>query len=620
MKIRIAPQWSLLLLLTSPLGFAAGPSQARTADSQSMARVARERPKGEAFRLDLRQESHYRAVINRLRASGKTPENAPELFARLKRAHTRPQAATVESQQVGISSIDDTEWCGHLLPLQKQGNTTAVNMSAKTLGTCRNGADYVYTDVVVYETTDDGSLFQQVASNYYEEYAGGKYFDSGTASHTLTIGSGRKLYIDSYVLAFNDATGAESSTFLGQEVANAAAPESISLNHPRELIGNVYPTDNPIRVCLERGATAGNLDCDYASGRMQNGVFSLYTASGTAPTGVAAVDPVESASTTPNKWKVSNYYWAADPSYNTANLYLPLDGTFNAGSTATGQCTIHSHLSAKASVLLTEAGGRCQARMPVGTTVAALGFPLQPGPSGNFSTLLNLGPTCLGQHQNVALALDIAVLADCGKKDASGARVLEERHASLLNAPAIDFKFSCLAEGTHVLMADGSTLPVEKVEVGERVLTNDAGRALTVTSVSRGGESRPLVLLKDGQGREVRITSRHPLLTADGRVVAAEALVAGDKVQARGGVVTLAAVERVPAQGQVYNVTLGTEAELATVGPQERTLFAGGFLVGDGSMQAELSKPKPETRPLLARLPKAWHKDYLRSPSRTAGK
>ncbi|MFY0566140.1 Hint domain-containing protein [Archangium lansingense] len=633
MRSRPLSGWSLLLV-TSQLALWSGgcstetkrntsqtvtDARALASDARSMARLLRDRPGHQPVRLDLTNAAQYRAVLNRLRASGNTPENSPELFARLERANKRRSSSPAPGLKTVKAAIEsDGEWCGHFLPISKSSGTSSTGFSAKTLASCFNGADYVYADVALYETTEDGSVFEFIRNSWAEEYAGGTYFDSGMASHSLTPESGRKLYVDSYVLAFNDETGESVSTFLGQEAVVATTPESIVLDHPKDRI--VSSPDNPIRVCLERGAVTGNLDCDYASGTMNTGIFTLYTAGGGAPTGVAAVDPVESTRVTPNRWMVSGYYWPASPSYDMSHLYLPLDGTFLPGSTQTGSCGIISYLHATASIILTEDGGRCQARnIPTGSTVAVSGFPMVPGPSGRFSTLVDFGATCLGQHQNVALTVDITALADCGKKDASGARVLEQRHSFLLYEPNIDFKYSCLAEGTRILRADGSTLPVEQVQVGDRVVANDEGRVLTVTTVSRGGESRPLVLLRDEAGREVRVTSRHPFLTAEGKVVPAESLIRGDRVRAKGGVTTLAAVERVPVQGQVYNLALGTEAELARIGKQDRTLFANGFLVGDESMQTELDQHKPASGDLLARLSKAWHRDYLNKHARKAG-
>ncbi|NMO15163.1 hypothetical protein HPC49_05900 [Pyxidicoccus fallax] len=634
MSTRIALGWPLLLLVATPglLGAGCSPEGRKQtapadaladkprleADARSMAPKLLER-EGQPVRLDLSDPAQYRSVMNRLRAAGNTPENSPELFSRLERAKALATGAPTRGLKTARAALElDDEWCGHLLPILKSAGQGSIVVDAKTLASCVGGADYVYADVAVYETTADGTVFQHVGGSSAEEYAGGTFFSSGSANHTFSLASGRQLYVDSYVLAFNDATGESVSTAVGQEVAPALTSEAITLDHPRELIGEEL-SDNAIRVCLERGAVSGShLDCDYASGILdpETGDFVLYGRSGGVnPTGVAAVDRTESKNK--NRWLASGNYWAAAPSYNMSQLYVPLAGTFSPGSTSNGACTIFSHTYSNASLILKDTGGRCQARnIPPGSTLEVSGFPMMPSPSGSFSTLVSFGPNCLGNQQNVALAVDIAVRADCGKRDSRGNRVLERRHGFLLYEPVIDFKFSCLAEGTGILRADGKSVPVQDVKVGDRVVADDAGLVLTVNTVSRGGESRPLVLLRDASGREVRVTAKHPLVTEDGRVVAAEALTRGDRVRARGGVTTLAAVERVASEGQVYNLTLGTDAELTRLGERQRTFFANGYLVGDSSMQDQLERRRPDKGELLARLPKAWHQDYLNDPAR----
>jgi hypothetical protein len=101
---------------------------------------------------------------------------------------------------------------------------------------------------------------------------------------------------------------------------------------------------------------------------------------------------------------------------------------------------------------------------------------------------------------------------------------------------------------------------------------------------------------------------------ASGEVVATKALKVKDQVKTDKGVATLTSIERVAPEGKrVYNLRLGTEQELLKVGKNGRTLFAGGFLVGDMGMQDELQMPKQEQPvAVLDRLPKAWHQDYNR--------
>jgi hypothetical protein len=86
-------------------------------------------------------------------------------------------------------------------------------------------------------------------------------------------------------------------------------------------------------------------------------------------------------------------------------------------------------------------------------------------------------------------------------------------------------------------------------------------------------------------------------------------------------VTKLVSVERVPYQGLVYNFALGTPEELAKAGPEARTMFADGFLVGDSQTQTELEKQRRvDAREVLAKLHGAWHEDYRHSQQRRARK
>jgi hypothetical protein len=187
------------------------------------------------------------------------------------------------------------------------------------------------------------------------------------------------------------------------------------------------------------------------------------------------------------------------------------------------------------------------------------------------------------------------------------------------NIENLDWRNACLAEGTRVTKADGSQVPVEQVKVGDKLLSNGKGLALTVTTVSRGGESKPIVKLRDEKGGEVMVTQTHPMLTATRGVVQAGELKVGDALLTRTGSAKLVGVERMAYAGQVYNFALGTQEELAQAPAEARTLYANGYLVGDSQMQSTLEKQRTQdTREVLSRLNGAWHEDFRRHQARTA--
>jgi len=181
----------------------------------------------------------------------------------------------------------------------------------------------------------------------------------------------------------------------------------------------------------------------------------------------------------------------------------------------------------------------------------------------------------------------------------------------------IDFRNSCLAEGTLVTLGSGKAIAVEKIAVGDKVVSDDQGRLMTVTSIARGHEPFPMVRIQDERGQRVMVTETHPMLKDTGTVVAAKKLIVGDRVMTRQGATKLVAVERVKYTGQVFNFALGTADELAAVEPDHSTLFANGFLVGDNVMQQRLvERSKPSRAEALARLPTEWLADFHHAVAR----
>jgi hypothetical protein len=236
-----------------------------------------------------------------------------------------------------------------------------------------------------------------------------------------------------------------------------------------------------------------------------------------------------------------------------------------------------------------------------------------------FSGVADFGRDCLDPFQNARLMLRATVRATC--TDPHSGRTTSYTRSRFQDIVNVDWRNACLAEGTRVTKADGKTVPVEQVKLGDKLLTNGKGVALTVTSVSRGGEHKPLVKLRDEQGGEVMVTETHPMVTAKRGVVQAAELKVGEALLTRTGTATLVGVERVPFSGQVFNFALGTPEELASVGPEARTLYANGYLVGDSHMQATLKKRRTlDARELLTRLDGAWHEDFRLHQARHARK
>ena len=96
--------------------------------------------------------------------------------------------------------------------------------------------------------------------------------------------------------------------------------------------------------------------------------------------------------------------------------------------------------------------------------------------------------------------------------------------------------FDCLPAGTRVSLADGTTLPIEKVPVGARVLSRWAAESsdeqdglvpMSVMSVLDRGV-RPCVELLFSDGRTLTCTANHRILTVGGMWTEAAKLVVGE--------------------------------------------------------------------------------------------
>ncbi len=235
-----------------------------------------------------------------------------------------------------------------------------------------------------------------------------------------------------------------------------------------------------------------------------------------------------------------------------------------------------------------------------------------------FDGLVDFGKDCLSTLQNTKLVVRSTVKSTCIVLGATSPQATQSGiNTRTTSVQTLDWRNSCLAKGTQVVKADGQSVPVEQVKVGDKLLANGNGLALTVTTVSRGGESKPVVKLRDEKGAEVMVTGTHPMVTAKRGVVQAGELKVGEVLLTRAGATKLVGVERVPYNDEVFNFALGTPEELAKAGPEARTLYANGFLVGDSQTQLTLEKQQVrDTREVLTKLNGAWHEDFRRHQAR----
>jgi hypothetical protein len=584
--------------------------------------------------LVLSDELQYRFVLNRLEAAGLTALNAPRLFKHLAELHVRkapperPLTAPGQTRAAGESGPEASEevWCGHMIPIGGAGSDAKqARFQGTALTSCFGGADYAYVDLNAFVTDSHQQVFEPLDSAYNEEYAG-KVLETAPVTVSLPREDGKQLLADSLAMAFNETTGQEQLTY----VSVAATPASMAMDgdilveHPRELL-NEIPWDQAIRVCLERGSVHGFLDCDYGAVSVQpDGTWVPFPSSGA--TGIAAVDVAASKATaagggTPTWIPDRSAYWEPKVKpFDVTRFQVPARGVVRPHVLA--ECHVE-RVTSKVAAILEDSGGWCTGGASPGSLVGRGELPfVTPTTPGEypFDGIIDFGTgNCVENAQNVRL--EIWTYAEGFCPDPWGGPAEPFRCPAKVEVKPVDYKRVCMAEGTRVTRADGKPVTVEQVKVGDKLLANGKGLALTVTTVHRGGESKPLVKLRDDQGHEVRVTETHPMVSATRGVVQAGELKTGEALLTRAGARKLVSVERVPYEGRVFNFSLGTSEELAGLGPEAHTMFANGFLVGDSLLQTELERQKRvDARQVLARLNGAWHEDFRLSRARHAKK
>lgn len=564
--------------------------------------------------IDLSDPGQSRFVMNRLAAAGKTKDNSPALFDRLEknkvRAIARKSGLATES---GITmNTLAANWCAQFIVLGDETRPTTATVGfpgTHNVVSCLGGAAYVYADVTTYNSNETNTENFVVGSAAGEDYTGGTHFNLVKINPALPAQIGRVNRTDSLTIAY-DETGTFEQIVFSSTVSEVVPTRlgSINLQHP--VIHPFVQNGGEIQMCQLRGTEA---QCDYRIGNLNAaGGFAQFL---TPINRIAAVQSI-------NPWIADATQLFAFPNgFNAANVYLPTVAVIDAGAAPTGNCAIKSITSAKFHLFKTVTGGVCDTVAEIKNKFVLTANPAKATVS-TISDFTNNGGTSTPPGVNCSLSpiindrvkpsLIVQVAAHCNEFKPNGEPKIRQRVLTLSpegSAPIPNFvKFvnSCFAEGTKIRKVGGTLANVEKFKVGDKVIADSKGTVLTVTAISKGIEEEPIVDVRDSKGHALRLTAQHPVIKASGEIVLAASLRKDDRVMTDRGIATITSVERVAYKGQVYNFELGTAEERAKVGKKGTTMYAGGFLVGDSTMQEDTSKP----RPVVAELPDEWKRDY----------
>lgn len=221
----------------------------------------------------------------------------------------------------------------------------------------------------------------------------------------------------------------------------------------------------------------------------------------------------------------------------------------------------------------------------------------------------DFGPVCYQNNEFYTYTLSVRVYVN-------KAPIL----ASITNAPGtpdtvsnlvlgqIQVQYGCIAEGTEVLMADGSRKKIEDVAIGDALMA--PGNTVAKVDSRTVGWDTDFVSLTDAAGDNVVVTPAHPIIL-EGGPIKAEKIHVGDRIRRADGSWSpvVKATRDTTAKRKVYNLVLNPKAD--TPPPVEKSeFFAGGVLVGDGDLQHSLMIQPKDPRTIAERLPKEWQVDY----------
>lgn len=290
----------------------------------------------------------------------------------------------------------------------------------------------------------------------------------------------------------------------------------------------------------------------------------------------------------------------------TSNIQLPINMSFRFPG------VVSSVMMAHAQVHMINTGGICQTQdiSPFVTKNGAVVTINTPAP-------VVFGDRCVDNQANVRFWAEVVATNSRGATYSmywANDRPNDPLHFNM------QFRWSCLAEGSKIVMADGTQKPIEAVEIGELVRSGSPGQSLSVVDVTRGMESAPIVELESADGGSLLVTQGHPFFDGDGKPLRADELQVGSVIKTSKGTTKITKLNRKPYAGKVYNLKLGTDHQIEGLDVGSINMYANGFSVGDSRSQWALELSR-EHAMSSAPVSDEWRTDYsLRQPHQAGGR
>jgi hypothetical protein len=529
---------------------------------------------GEPFSLDLSDDRQYRYLLAAHEQAGHTPENRPGMFEGL--AAAREEYA--QSPPAGVEVAEDG-W-------ESGGAVTDVGLAEGTPAAASNGfvgflngAEAVNSWLTVKPTGGT----QLLATGEASDYGNGSYVpviatpepgQTATSAMTASLVYSYKLKNEPW----KAQTVVRKVTFVGEKDPVVDQPKKEPWTPP----GNKF-----IQIAIGRGAYEP--DCDYWLAFNPNEVAYYVPFVGHAEFPSALPTPL---------------------TYN-GNVFI---------ASRLARLTQQKEPKGGSKPLPPAEAKRLVESMQVSGNTLSWSAPAPPKghPPSEHGNTLNWGVWPGGYNgELVFLYLQITVKLT-ENPDTFGiinveSSLKEEENptdGTRLILP-LRFVYSCLAQGTPILLANGERKPFELVERGEMVRAGDGGER-QVASNRIGRYVGKMVKLAAGE-TEIVLSRNHVVTKGDGQQCFAGDLRVGDTVGSAEGPVELTVAEEIDFDGFIGNLSLSEPGE--PVDPARNSMIAGepgGITVCDYEVQADWeARQSLGKEAVLENLDPALHQDYL---------
>lgn len=544
------------------------PAGALTAEEKSdLAEVLRIARPGLPTPLDMRRPEHRRFFLRQLRAAGYTPERYPQIHRATEAASKAPPPRATAGAGLARAATGASQM---LAPLAQAaagadpglGSLVGPIQTLTSVGT-QDGTNY---SASALSSVPDEPYFSQLIVQLYD-------------SSSNPIG---------------DPSSVTSATQPPTNLTTVANGVSQTSYAPVQSTATYFWQDQ--------------------FGKAYHGVVSAVVT--TAPTSITNLAPMPGAGQSITKLCLGRT--GTDCTYSPVggsgtNVLMPVQGSITFASSISTVSSTQTSLITMAKPDVGQGGG-C-------TIAATSNFFGDPNTHINGGTISwNLAPAqfqpaqgCLTPNAVAiyTLTLGLTVANQPTFVTITSDTTTDPQNPYFKIIPQLQVFFSCLAEGSKVTLADGTTVAVEDLVVGQAVRVDAGGRTMVVESKLKGMEEIPMVRLRTAGGRNLLITDGHPVMTPDGPVLAG-LLKDGQTVMTQDGPDKLVSTEREKSARPVWNLNLGAPpADLNDPDVKGSTFFAEGIQVGDNLMQfVENRRRQQEHARLRARrAPPEWQRD-----------